>query len=630
MTSSGPRSGTWKNRKFGDKLVLFSYLRTEADTDSLIGPGVRIEREIRDDAIDSRSGLSLLSPMHETTQPQTSSDYDVVIIGGGFAGSSTALLLRRWLPDARVLIAERGTHFERKVGEATVEVSGYFLHRVLGLYDHLSRQHLPKHGLRYWFHRPESTDDASLFDLTEVGSAEMPHLASFQLDRPTLDQHLLDTAVAEGTEVLRPAKVLSVETGSEVEASGWPLHAVEIEAPEGPRTVTTRWVIDASGRQSFLARKKGLLRKVDRHPTASIWARWTGVRDLDGVGVIGGDPRGPKLPAVSASRRLATNHFMGYGFWSWMIPLANGNTSIGLVYNKDLYEPPEGSTLRQRYERFVRQTPGLRDLVQDAEIDESDFMALSHLPYVADQYMGEGWALVADAAAFIDPYYSPGLDHACISIYATARILEGHLSGQLAGDELSERMRVHNEDFLRSYDRWLDGLYVGKYELMGDADLLGAAFQVDTAFYYLGVVTPIYRDLETMANPIFGVALPQARWAYKMTRAFNRRLRRLARFRRRVGTYGKNNLGHRRLSPSFGLGIGAAIRPVARGLRLWLGAEWERFVYRLRHGGVDESTPVPLMIEGQPMSEPRSTPHHKDPAAEGATESPEAAMAPGR
>ena len=548
--------------------------------------------------------------MLEATQSQKSSPshYDVVVVGGGFAGSSTALLLRRWLPDARILIAERGERFERKVGEATVEVSGYFLHRVLGLYDHLSRKHLPKHGLRYWFHRPESKDDDRLCDLTEVGPAEMPHLASFQLDRPTLDQHLLDTAVAEGTEVLRPAKVLSVEESeskeeSTAESEGWPLHTLEIETSDGPRTVTTRWVIDASGRQSFLARKKGLQRKVDRHPTASIWARWSGVHDLDGIGVLGGDPRGPKLPAVSASRRLATNHFVGYGFWSWVIPLANGNTSIGLVYNKDLYEPPDGSTLRERYERFVRETPGLRDLVADAEIDASDFMALSHLPYVADQYMGEGWALVADAAAFLDPYYSPGLDHASISIYATARIVEGHLSGRLAGVELADRVRVHNEDFLRSYERWLDCLYIGKYELMGDADLLGSAFLVDTALYYLGVVTPIYKDLETMANPVFGLALPQARWAYKITRAFNRRLRRLARFRRRVGTYGKNNLGHHRYSRSFGLGVAPAVRPLARGLRLWLGAEWERFVYRLRHGGVDESTPVDM-----PLPEPSSMP----------------------
>ncbi|MGI9451919.1 MAG: tryptophan 7-halogenase, partial [Geminicoccaceae bacterium] len=77
--------------------------------------------------------------------------YDVVVIGGGFTGSASAMLLKRFAPDARILIVERRTAFDLKVGEATVEVSSYFLHHVLGLYDHLSCDHLPKHGLRYWF-----------------------------------------------------------------------------------------------------------------------------------------------------------------------------------------------------------------------------------------------------------------------------------------------------------------------------------------------------------------------------------------------------------------------------------------------------------------------------------------------
>ena len=117
--------------------------------------------------------------------------YDAVIIGGGFAGGASALLLKRARPDARILILERTTTLSRKVGEATVEISGYFLHHVLGLYDHLSRFHLPKHGLRYWF-----TDgpERRLDEMSEVGGRELPLLPAFQLDRARLDQHLLDKA----------------------------------------------------------------------------------------------------------------------------------------------------------------------------------------------------------------------------------------------------------------------------------------------------------------------------------------------------------------------------------------------------------------------------------------------------
>lgn len=514
-------------------------------------------------------------------------DYDAVVIGGGFAGSATALLLRRWLPSARILIAERSQRFERKVGEATVEVSGFFLHRVLGLYDHLSRHHLPKHGLRYWF---SDGGDRSLEQMSEVGPQEMPHVPSFQLDRHVLDQHLLETAAGEGCEVLRPAKVTAVGIDR-------PRSTVTLRSAGGERTVTARWVIDGSGRQSFLARKLGLRVEVDEHPTAALWARWQGALDLDGDDVLGGDVRQPRLEPVAASRRLATNHFVGYGFWCWVIPLSGGETSIGVVYNKELYQPPGDGTLRERYERFVRETPGLRELVQDAEIatadGRADFMALQHLPYTTRQYMDHGWALVGDAASFLDPYYSPGLDHAAMSIYATARLVEKQLRGELAADRLQAAIDLHNADFTGSYRRWLEALYLGKYELMGDADLVRCAFLFDTALYYLGVVTPVYRDIETLGNPVFLPSVPQSAIAWKIMRAVNRRLVGLARFRRRAGLYGERNLGLRAFSSPFGLGPAAALRPLRTAAKIWLRLEWQRLVHRLRGGRREVDLPAP-------------------------------------
>ena len=524
-------------------------------------------------------------------QGENDSDlYDIVAIGGAFAGAAFTTLIQRWVPGARVLIVERNAFFHRKVGEATVEVSGCFLHRVLGLFDHLSREQLPKHGLRYWF-----TDNCerTLYEMSEVGPKEMPRLASFQLDRAKLDQHLLDTARAEGAEVMRPARVVDVELG-------WPQSQVVIESEAGRRTVRARWVLDASGRQTFVSRKLKLHSKVEEHPTAAIWARWDGVKDLDGSQVLGGDPRMCKLPVIGAARRLATNHFCDYGWWCWVIPLSNGQTSIGLVYNKELYEPPgdgtEG-TLRERYLRFVARWPGLRELTADAKIVEEewgeDFMALSHLPYRTSKYMDKGWALVADAASFLDPYYSPGLDHASMSIYATARIIEKDLKGQIDEAALGAKIDIHNGNFTRSYERWLEALYIGKYELMGDADLLGAAFLIDTALYYMGVVTPVQKNLETIANPAFGLSLPQATWAYRIMKATNGRLLKLARMRRAAGTYGRNNIGLHRYSRAFGLGVRGNLPGLFKGIRIWLKVELECLGHRLRHGGTDVSGPVP-------------------------------------
>ncbi|HEX9287005.1 MAG TPA: tryptophan 7-halogenase, partial [Thermoanaerobaculia bacterium] len=76
-------------------------------------------------------------------------DYDVVITGGAVAGASTAILLRRRVPNARVLVVEKSDRFDWKVGESTVEVSAYFLTRVLKQYDYLSREQLPKQAFRF-------------------------------------------------------------------------------------------------------------------------------------------------------------------------------------------------------------------------------------------------------------------------------------------------------------------------------------------------------------------------------------------------------------------------------------------------------------------------------------------------
>lgn len=519
------------------------------------------------------------------TGEPTADLFDVVVIGGAFSGSAFTTLLRRWHPEARVLVVERSEVFERRVGEATVEVSGRFLSRVLRLGDHLAREHLPKHGLRYWFtDRPER----SLYEMTEIGPAQVPDVPSFQLDRSKLDEHLLHLARAEGAEVARPAKVVEIETG-------WPESRLTLAIGPGARAdrgetrvVRARWVVDATGRQAFLGRRLGVIEKFERHSTAALWARWTGAGDLDGPSILGGDPRASRLPDLVPSRRLATNHFCGYGWWCWVIPLAGGQTSVGLVYDKELFEPPGDGTLRERYRDFVTTRAGLRELLAEAQMDGDDFLSLRHLPYRASRYMDRGWALVGDAAAFVDPYYSPGLDHASISVFATARLLADELAGRLDEAALDRAIETHNEGFVASYDRWWKALYQGKYELMGDSELVQCAYLLDTALYYVGVVTPVYEDLEAFANPLFGVDNVPSRLAYRFMRFYSRRLRRLARLRRLEGTYGRGNVGRRVYSPAFRLGRPAAGPFLWRGVKIWLRAETRQWLAGLR----DVSRPV--------------------------------------
>jgi flavin-dependent dehydrogenase len=501
-----------------------------------------------------------------------SPDYDVVVIGGAFSGAAAAILLERWMPDLRLLVIERQAAFDQKVGEATVEVSSFFLHRVLGLYDELSRVHLPKHGLRYWF-----SDHAGrpLSEMSEAGPDEVPRLPSFQLDRAKMDEQMLAAAVAAGAEMARPARVTDIHVE-------WPKNRVRFEQDGQIREVTCRWIVDASGRATLLARQLGHHVRTDAHPTAAAWGRWSNVVDMDGTTIQGPDPRRPNLPPISAARRLATNHFCGYGWWCWLIPLGGGETSIGVVYNKELFELEGEGTALDKYRAFLEGQPGIRELIAGARLNEADFRRYSHLPYTTTAYAGRGWALVGDAASFMDPYYSPGLDHASMSVYATARILEADLRKKESEPDLDRRLAKHNEEFVRSYNRWLSAIYLGKYELMGDAELTTTAFFLDIALYYLGVVAPVHADVDNLKNPVLGLSLPQSKLAYEFMRFYSERLVKLARQRRTQGTYGKKNAETRFYFGDVGLGW-STTRRLLRGLRMWGRLEIEGAARSWRH-----------------------------------------------
>ena len=539
-------------------------------------------------------------PKPDSTAAATAGEddrYDVIVVGGAVAGAGTALLIRRFHPEARVLVVEALASFPRKVGEATVEVSGYFLQQVLEQEATLARDHLPKHGLRFWFGSPGQ----GLAEMTEIGGSDDAPVPAFQLDRSRMDESVLESARAAGCEILRPAKVTAWE-------EGWPESRVTVESAgegaAGQRRLRCRWLVDASGRHAFVARRKRLLERVEEHATAAQWSRWRGVPDLDDRDFL------DLPPAGGARRRLATNHFCGYGWWIWMIPLADGDTSIGLVHDKDLFELPGEGPREERYRAFLRSRPGLGDMLADAEPVPGDYHAYRHLPYVSKRYMEPGWALVGDAAAFLDPFYSPGLDHVAMSAYATARLLAADLAARSEGGDaaseaaLPERVELHNRRFQRSYHRWLRALYQGKYEILGDAELTACAYLMDTALYYLGIVQPVYKDREALANPTFGLENRSATVAYRLMRFFNRRLNRIARYRRASGRYGRRNSGWRKLGRPPGLG--AAVLPMlASGVALWAKLEaghlWQRHVVdRLRPGrrgrrarSADLSRPVP-------------------------------------
>src|SRR5262249_50373088 len=134
--------------------------------------------------------------------PEEDSSYDVVVIGAALSGAATATLLLRKNPGLRLLIVDKSPRLTRRVGEATVEISAFFMGRVLGLSTYLNESHLVKQGLRFWF---TNDDVKSVADASELGGRYQVRLPSYLLDRATFDEEVLRRACAAGAQLLRPA-----------------------------------------------------------------------------------------------------------------------------------------------------------------------------------------------------------------------------------------------------------------------------------------------------------------------------------------------------------------------------------------------------------------------------------------
>ena len=301
--------------------------------------------------------------------------YDVVILGGGLAGGCLARQLHQEAPQLRTLVVEKRAHpvpeAAFKVGESSVEIGAHYFSTRLGLEPHLRREQLEKLGLRYFFTHDGNEDVTTR---VELGPPSFPPVPSFQLDRGRLENMLLATNAELGVEVLHGCRVLELTLAEESDAGG--LHRVRIGLPAGERVVTSRWVVDASGRTGLIKRQLGLARPSTHGANASWWRMKARVKIDD----WSNDPEW-KARVATGLRWQSTVHLMGAGYWVWLIPLGSGSHSFGIVADGDMHP-------YDRINRFERAMEWLREhepqcaRVMEAHAGElEDFLALKHFAH---------------------------------------------------------------------------------------------------------------------------------------------------------------------------------------------------------------------------------------------------------
>lgn len=456
---------------------------------------------------DQRAALAESLRARMATGPTEPGHYDVVVLGGGAAGLTLALQLRRTLPGVRVVVVERLTHpvpeTTHKVGESTVEIAAHYLRDVLGLQDHLETRQIRKFGLRMFFSNHDNSDIARR---VELGSSVFPPLGTYQLDRGRLENELGVRCTEAGVEFLGGCKVVDVELRPDQVR-----HRIRVTGPDGESSLEARWVVDASGRNQLLQRHHRRLRKPVGHTANAAWFRVAHPID---VGTWTDDPAWAERIA-EGDRAMSTNHLMGDGYWVWLIRLASGSTSVGIVADADAHAFGSFNTLDKARDWLRQHEPQCAAVVDEHVDGIQDFRVMRDYSYACDQVFSgeERWCLTGESGVFLDPLYSPGLDLIAIGNGLVVDLV----TRSLAGEDVTALGAIHDGLFRSVADIWL-AIYEKQYSLMGNAQVMSSKVIWDTAFYWGVFGLLFFNDKFRSAATIPSVAADLGR----LTRISNR------------------------------------------------------------------------------------------------------------